>query len=65
MWLSSGVAVAVVWDSAAAPIQSLAQELPYAEGVAKKEGRRERKSEVSILSSPLGLLKLSPAGFQS
>ena len=37
MWLRSGVARAVAEASAAAPIQPLAWELPYATGVAIKE----------------------------
>ena len=36
MWLGSGSSVAVAWASAAAPIGSLAQELPYVSGVAIK-----------------------------
>ena len=31
-WLGSGIAVAVVWASAASPIQPLSWELPYASG---------------------------------
>ena len=37
MWLISGVAMAVAWAAAAALIQTLAQELPYASGVAIKK----------------------------
>ena len=37
MWLRSGIAVAVAWDTAAAPVQPLAWELPYAAGVAVKK----------------------------
>jgi len=37
MWLGSGVAVAAVQGTAAAPIQPLAQELPYAAGVTLKK----------------------------
>ena len=44
MWLGSGVAVAVAQPSAAASIQPLAQELPFAAGMTvkrkKKSGRR-------------------------
>ena len=44
MWLGSGVAMAVVLASAAALIHPLAQELPYASGVALK--RRKNYSTV-------------------
>ena len=37
MWLGSGVAVAVVQATAIASIRSLAQETPYAKGVALRK----------------------------
>ena len=37
MWLGSSIAVAVAWPAAAAPIQLLVWELPYAAGVHLKK----------------------------
>ena len=37
----AGVAAATVWVAAVAPIQSLAWELPYAEGVAIKKNNKK------------------------
>ena len=47
MQLRSGISVIVIEASAAAPIQPLAPELPYATGVAKERGRvgRRKKKE--------------------
>ena len=47
MWLRSGVALAVAWAIATAPIQPLAWEFPYAADVAirrkqRKEGREKK-----------------------
>ena len=50
MWLRSGVAVAVARPAAVAPIQPLAQELPYAAGVVLK-----RKKKKNTLNQPTGL----------
>ena len=57
MQLKSGVAVAVVQATAAAAIQLLAWELPYATGSAlkefkKKKKERERESERKRVFSP-------------
>ena len=45
MHLGSGVAMPVAWASAAAPIQSLAQELPYSirAAIKRKNNKKERK----------------------
>ena len=63
MWLGSGVAMAVAQATAAAPIQPLAQELPYATGTAikrKKLGQQEQtKCFQSRAICPL-LLKQDP-----
>ena len=40
MWLGSGVAVAVAEASAAAPIGTLAWELPHAKGMALKRKKK-------------------------
>ena len=45
MQLRSGISVIVIEASAAAPIQPLAPELPYATGVAKERGRVGRRKE--------------------
>ena len=42
MWLGSGVDVAVAEASAAALTEPLAQELPYAAGVATEEKKKKR-----------------------
>ena len=44
MWLRSHVAMAVLWPAAAAPIQLLAQELPYAIGAAIKRTKKKTKT---------------------
>ena len=41
MWLRSGVAVAVAWASAVAPIGPLVQELPYVAGAAMTKKRKK------------------------
>ena len=45
MWLESSTTVAVVQASAAAPIQTLAQELPYVPGVAVE---KKKKSNIQL-----------------
>ena len=45
MWLGSGIAVAVAQVTAAARIQPLAQELPYATGAALKRKGKKRKEK--------------------
>ena len=45
MWLGSLVAMAVVLASAAAPVQLLAWELPYAAGVAIKRNKIHEKCQ--------------------
>ena len=59
MWLGSGVAVAVEQASAAAPIQPLAWELPYAATAAITRGKEEKKKssysdavETNLISIP-------------
>ena len=46
----SGIAVAVVWVTVVAQIQLLAQELPYAVGVAIKQNETKRKNKTKSLS---------------
>ena len=48
-----GVAVAVVWASAIAPIQPLAWELPYADGASLKKKQTKTNFFISIMSSRL------------
>ena len=43
MWLGSGFAVAMAVMAVAAQMQSLAQELPYAESAAHKKKRKREK----------------------
>ena len=45
MQLGSSVALAVVWATATAPIQSPAQECPYAVGAAVKRKKRKEKGK--------------------
>ena len=45
MWFGSGIAVAAVQASAAAPIQLLAQEFPYAAGAAVKKNKTKKKKK--------------------
>ena len=46
MWLGSGVAVAVAQTSAAASIQPLAQELPFAAGMTVKRKKKNQGEEL-------------------
>ena len=48
MQLTSGAAVAVVWTAAVAPIQPLAQKLPYALGVALKRKQTKKGLEKEV-----------------
>ena len=48
MWLRFGIALAVVYASAAAPIQSLPQELPYATGAAVERRGEERRGTIIL-----------------
>ena len=45
----SGIAAALVWVTAVARIQSLARELPYAKDVAKKEKKKVRLTDRSLV----------------
>ena len=64
MWLRSGIAVAVAWDTAAAPVQPLAWELPYAAGVAvKKKKIIIRKSGKFIETAIVGRISFLPFFF--
>ena len=47
MQLRSGIAVAVAWSAAVAPIQPLAWELSYAMGVALKRKKKKKKKTKS------------------
>ena len=55
MRLRSNVAMAVVWPSPAALIQPLAQELPYAAGVAIKRKKKKKKKNKRIQLQQLRL----------
>ena len=64
MWLRSGVTVAVVQATAAAPIQPLAQELPQAieTAVKRKEGEKKKKAGTGEEETPKGLNKTTRFG---
>ena len=63
MWLRSGIAVAVAWDTAAAPVQPLAWELPYAAGVAVKKKIIIRKSGKFRETAIVGRISFLPFFF--
>ena len=47
MWLGSGVALAVAYASAVAPIQPLAWEPPYSTGIAiKRKNKQETENQI-------------------